>query len=407
MKLKASVAILLMNLFQLSSYSQWIKLDSLESAIMDVFLAGNKLFACTATTGVYTSIDSGLNWNTSNVGLTNLNTRVLSVKDDLLVLGTNSGIFKSENFGSSWMIASNGIPNTMVSDILIRADSIIIATYGDGIYLSLDNCQSWYPINNGLIDLYKSCLLINGTRLYVGTQYAGSGIYVSDDNGLNWIPKNNGVPLMPYSTDKLVDITSFTKIGQTIFASTYGCGILKSDDNGENWIQLSVLNTYAWIIFSENETLLTGHSGAGVCRSADFGNSWSFVNEGLQGMFDKEIMTFCTFYKYIFTGSAWSGNIFRRLSSELIVGTQDKIELIKIHIAPNPVALRSKFIGYLSENGDMILLIYNVSGNLIRKINNFQPSLFELSRSDFASGLYFFHFSGSRNKEYYGKFIIE
>jgi photosystem II stability/assembly factor-like uncharacterized protein len=318
--------------------AQWIAVDSIESAVLNISTSGGKLFVCSATSGIYISADSGVTFNPSNNGLANLNTRVIRTKDSLLILGTNQSIYKSIDLGTTWILSSNGVPantGSNVEDIIFKGDSILVATYGNGIFCSTDYCQNWFTLNNGFTDLYRSCLFVNGNRLFTGTKFGGSGIYISDDNGLSWVPKNNGVPTMFGNPNKYVDITAFTNIGPTIFASTLGGNILKSEDNGENWNILANPNNYQWTIFSSGWTLLAGHDGVGVSRSDDSGNSWNFENEGLISINDKDIRTFCILGSYIYTGG-WSQKVFRRPVNEIISGIQENHERKNIVVYPNP-----------------------------------------------------------------------
>ncbi len=313
--------------FGLPSQARWIMTDSVDSPIVDIKAANGRLFICTAASGFYVSYDSGYNFISSNNGLENLNTRQLLIKDSMLVLGTNNSIYKSLDFGDSWILSSDGFPtggtHSNVEGIVCKGDSIFVATYGNGVYCSLNDCQDWFPINNGFIDLYRSCLFLHGDRLFTGTAYGGSGIYISDDAGQTWVQKNEGVPKSIFNPDKYVDITSFTNIGSSIFASTHEANILKSDDNGETWERLSAPNNFIWIVINFNDMLLCGHDGTGVSKSFDSSNSWFIINEGFETTSDMTINSLYVYGSYLYAGTS-SHKIFRRPVNELLTGIRDQ-----------------------------------------------------------------------------------
>jgi photosystem II stability/assembly factor-like uncharacterized protein len=394
--------------FSLTVHAQWIVVDSLNSSVNKISTSGSKLYVCSVTTGVYISTDSGYSFNSSNNGITNLNTRIILAKDSLLVLGTNQSIYKSIDFGTSWQLASNGFPANMgsnVEDIKFKGDSILVAAYGNGIFCSTDYCQTWVTLNNGFTDLYRSCIFVNGNRLFAGSKAGGSGIYISDNNGANWIQKNNGVPRMWTDPTKYVDITSFTKIGLTIFASTFGGNTLLSDDNGENWSILSNPNNYQWTIFGTGWTLLTGHNGTGVCRSDDLGINWTIENEGLITLDDKDIQTFCMFGGYIYAGGR-PGVIFKRPVSQLITGNKEKNYKTNVLVYPNPVSDPSKIIIPSSLSEKYTLEIYNNEGICIKILSGLEATQLEVRKSEFLNGIFFFRITGSDKGSYVGKFIV-
>ena len=408
MKYKLFLLILIPFFCSLITYAQWSAVDSVNSAISNISTSTGKLYVCSVTTGIYISSDSGNTFIPSNNGLPNLNTRVILAKDSLLVLGTNQQIYKSTNYGSSWSLASNGFPSnggSNVECIIFKGDSILVATYGNGIFCSLDFCQTWFTLNNGFTDLYRSCLFVNGNRLFAGTMYAGSGIYVSDNNGSSWVPKNNGVPKMWANPSKYVDITAFTEIDQAIFATTSGGNILKSVDNGESWNMLNNPNNYQWTIFTSGWTLLAGHEGVGVSRSDDLGNSWNFENDGLITLDDKDIRTFCILDSYIYTGG-WSHKIFRRPVSEIVSSISENNSRIKIVVYPNPISDQSKIIIPHSFAKKYTLEIYNNEGICIKTLSGLEVNQFELQKSEFGNGIYFFRITGSEKGSFCGKFIV-
>jgi len=391
----------------ISTQAQWIELDSLESPIVHITSLDGRLYVCTATNGIYISSDNGNSFQISNNGLDNLNTREILALDSLLILGTNNSIYKSMDQGESWVLSSNGFPSSdsNVEDIIKKGDSIFVATYGNGILCSIDFCESWFPLNNGFSDLYRSCLVVVGTRIFTGTQYGGSGIYISDNGGLSWEQKNEGVPLNLYNPNKYVDIQSFTNVNETIFASTFGGNVLQSIDYGESWTSLNCPNNYVWKVKNIENTIFCGHNGVGISKSSDLGNSWEIINEGLITNFDKDIRTFCKLGEYIYTGS-WSRKVFRRPVSEVITHTSEQKTETDLIIYPNPITDKSIIDIPYNEGEYFIIEIYNETGYCEKKeYCSFRKQMI-IRKNDFKSGIHFIRVLYPNKKTLIGKFIV-
>ena len=59
---------------------------------------------------------------------------VLSHESNTIWVGTDIGLFESNDNGSTWHIASNGLPQVCVYDMHVVGDQIVVATHGRGIW---------------------------------------------------------------------------------------------------------------------------------------------------------------------------------------------------------------------------------------------------------------------------------
>lgn len=90
---------------------------------------------------VYVTKDLGANWTdltgTGATGLPDVPVRSLvinPVRSDLIYVGTEIGIFASEDAGATWQLPHGGPANVSVDELFWRGGYLAAATYGRGIY---------------------------------------------------------------------------------------------------------------------------------------------------------------------------------------------------------------------------------------------------------------------------------
>jgi hypothetical protein len=396
--------------FSINSHAQWVCLDTVSYYIEDIATSNGNIYLCVLYSGFNISSDSGYTFQPSNTGLPNLFPKKVIARDSLLILATDNSIYKSINHGGMWTLASYGLPGPYgfnIKDIMFRGDSILLASWGSGVYCSLDFCETWFPINNGLIGSSYASLFANGNRLFVGSYYEnyfGSAIYVSDDNASTWIPKSTGIPF--YYPNQYPIITDFEKVGQTLFASTEGCNVLRSENNGESWLRKNTPCSTIVKLLSVNNDLICGTSGFGIIKSEDNGNSWSYINEGFDMPQDGSFDALCKFGPYIYAGSL-SGKIFRRPISELATSTPELFNKITCVVSPNPISNVSRIILANSARDKYSLEIFNIVGQCVLKSFGLDDNELVLRKSDFHPGHYIFRVSGGKQAAIFGKFIVK
>ena len=402
--MKKIIPFLLIDLFifiPLMMFSQWNKVDSLSSVAKDIQVSGNLLYVCTATDGVFVSIDSGFTFTPINIGLGNLNTRTLLIKDSIFLVGTNNSVYKSTNYGATWSLSNSGIPlspNSNVATMAFYGDSVFVGTISNGLFLSRDLGNTWIPVNNGLPNQSVGALFVYDSIIFAGMMTGG--VYVSTDNGNSWQQRNSGLPTSAW-------MTSFSIIGQTIFVSSDGHGIYKTSDFGLSWDYINPPNYFIWKTYSLGSTLLTCHDGTGISRTDDYGNSWVIMNEGLDPFpsADCDVLSINQLGDYVYIGS-WSRRIFRRSVTQLSTKVP-YLKKDKILFYPNPIVSCSSFI----LNNDMgkffNIEIFNTSGQLVEKKSKIKNDQLKICKLDFSEGLYFYIITDSENTIFKGSFIID
>lgn len=246
------------------------------------------LFACTYWAGVYVSKDNGENWTAVNSGLMNRLVNCLALAGKNLFAGTDNGVFRSSNDGTSWQYA--GLKGIEIAEIAVqssgdesRVNLFAGAHFDKGIFLSTDLGESWTEANQGITNLNIEALAVyedeaGFARLFAGAR--GLGISKSTDNGESWTKADSGLPpnRIPLS---------FAYNNSKMFVRT-DSGLFISSDYGNSWTDIGSglpVGQYGNKIFVSSDT--TGRMSIfagtvrGLYRSIDTGKSWIEVNSGL------------------------------------------------------------------------------------------------------------------------------
>jgi photosystem II stability/assembly factor-like uncharacterized protein len=186
----------------------------------DIVFDGSLAYMGSRGDGFYYTTNNGINWVQSNNGLNGNIIIPLIVNKSSIYLGTyssegNSGfVHRSTNQGKNWIVLNNGIPEVKISSIACRDNLLIVGTYGEGVYISTNNGDSWEEKNAGLYDgLNKNVLSlsINDEYVFIGTWGSIFRCKISDlITGIDEIQFfNNTLSLAPNPSTGTVHI-SFT-----------------------------------------------------------------------------------------------------------------------------------------------------------------------------------------------------
>ena len=110
---------------------------------------------------VYASTDLGLNWEDISGDLPDLpvNDIVLDPENPgFIYIGTDAGVFFTDNSGVQWHKLSDGLPNVAVCAMKIHNPSriLVVGTYGVSMYkLNLDDLVSVEDLNNDRSAVYQ------------------------------------------------------------------------------------------------------------------------------------------------------------------------------------------------------------------------------------------------------------
>ena len=179
-----------------------------------------KLYAYEDEIMYYTN-DLGSNWSEIS-----LPSQYCNMFNDLTIYNAqpyaaacgNGELVKLAN--NSWDLANNGLPTDReVNALAHSSDALYAYVYVHGMYVSKNNGQSWTKATNGLdTDRGIRSFAYQDKNIFVSTE---KGVYYTDDYGQKWNLLNDG--LINVNTSSIVILED------TLYVGTYGNGIWKYD----------------------------------------------------------------------------------------------------------------------------------------------------------------------------------
>lgn len=170
--------------------------------------------------------------------------------------GVEGGVYMSLDNAESWTRVSNGLPtladtNTVVTSLAVSGSNLFAGT-GHGVYLSTDNGTSWNKVSNGLTGIWVYALAVKGTELFAGT--LGQGVFRSNDNGTTWT-----------HTSLVKDVTSFAVVDTNLFVGTWCQGMYRLVNYDSTWKSIGLADMYI--------TSLTADEGY-LYAATDYNSVW-------------------------------------------------------------------------------------------------------------------------------------
>ncbi len=253
-----------------------------------------------ASGSVYSTTDSGVNWNEIYSPIRGANSIAISPDNpQIIFMGTDYGIEKTTNGGGSWQAANEGLAALVPYAITVSPDDpdtvyvkthqdIFVSFSGGNEWLALDHSDGTYPGGTDLaVDRFQ------GTQLYLTFECQGEFcIDTSPDGGATWNVVTSTLPLV--YTDKRCGSYVITPSphtpGQVLVGASltppnggeYSGIFYRSDDYGASWSYITLTQTIsritelAYDAFNPN-LIFAGTDGTGLWRSTDGGDNWAHV----------------------------------------------------------------------------------------------------------------------------------
>lgn len=280
----------------------------------------------TGSAGLYVTALDAPNWK--NVAWPNFSVRaaaaIFTSGEPKLLLGGPLGIVRPFTNRTGWQLLTDG-KMSEVMDIKVDPEhgQTVFAATTNGVYVSEDNGRTWQARNQGLLNLFVSCLLLDpkqDNRLWAGTE---AGLYESFNHGKDWaLLSFAGIPIRailrePESWPGIywvgteynglyesldggekfdevemgidsVSVYALAGGGATapIYAGLFEKGLYRASSPGENWAPMegsAQLGSVLSILpLEDRQTIFVGTHQNGVMRSTDYGQTWQSF--GLKGV---------------------------------------------------------------------------------------------------------------------------
>jgi photosystem II stability/assembly factor-like uncharacterized protein len=245
--------------------------------------------------GFFKSTDGGKTWReSSQLKEEALHSMTQSSKNpDMIVVGTNRGLYRSLNSGETWeqyqTAATPGLINIESLAIDPRNSDVIYAGTWYLPYKTSDGGRTWSNIKNGMIDDSDVFAIdIDPRNADHVIASACSGIYETENAGASW-RKVQGIPSQSRRTR---DILQHPSLAGVVFAGTTE-GFWRSTDGGKSWmlttskqLEINSISVHP----SNPQTVYIGTNNFGVMVSRDGGKNFVPTNGGFSGRFAYSIL---------------------------------------------------------------------------------------------------------------------
>ena len=142
------------------------------------------------------------------------------------------GLFKSTDGGYSW---KSSLPHLIIGPMAVNPihPDTLYATCGNGVFKSTNGGLSWSPSSAGIVGVNFYAIAVAPAA--PNTLYAASdqGLFVSMDGAATWRR------LMPALATSFTALAVDPRDAGIVYAGTYSHGVFRSADSGDSWASLS------------------------------------------------------------------------------------------------------------------------------------------------------------------------
>lgn len=235
-----------------------------------------------------------LAWEDISNGIVNVNAAWIDSRNpSKILIGTDRGVFKTEDGGSSWQAVLSGVNKKTNFIYVDNADKkLIYAACSSGLFFSRNQGKNWKRIYIGKTEQENNCssiVKLGEDELYLGTQ---AGIFHSRNNGRVWnkFPGTLGnLPILAMAADKTNRLIYAVAADGAYKISSPGqverifngvCAYFKHEETNsegpdvEEALEESGYQVNYVSIDSNNPEYVYLATNQGVVKSEDFGNTW-------------------------------------------------------------------------------------------------------------------------------------
>ena len=265
------------------------------------------LFLTTPTQGVFKSIDRGISWELHETGVelvpqTNFHFEDLTISsnyanDGTIFLATFEGLFRSTDFGNSWVELETRPPTLIMgvamSPAFAQDGLMLVSTYGGGLYVTEDAGANWRVSSTGVSSPYLYQVAIReklGSESPVLLTSHENHLLISQDKGYSWVEKEISSVLPGNCIASKMGVSPDYANDTTVYLGCRRDGIAVTHDAGETWSLVvdrhqlaegTITSIALSPDYAVDHTLMYSEHRGFFAKSSDEGLSWQNTQNGL------------------------------------------------------------------------------------------------------------------------------
>ena len=239
----------------------WNKAGTLNTnSIWSITNINNGIFIGTET-GLYKSVDNGNSFEPAGFEFQDVRNITADDEGNLYASVWGLGVFSSRDNGKTWQAINDGLNNLSVQNLIINSCFDIYAcTFGSGVVRYNTLTQKWDELKIGY-DYVWSIAKDSKGSLYAGTY--GNGLYRSTNNGESWKKLNNIGAKYIY--------TVIADKNDNIYLSSVANGVFISRDRGDSWQNMGMggFGISSMTVNQNSNVLLVGTTNGKVFKNTE------------------------------------------------------------------------------------------------------------------------------------------
>ncbi len=175
-------------------------------------------------------------------------------------------IYRSTDFGRTWLPLSTGLPaEAGVVALGRRGSQLLAATDNHGLFLSDERREKWHPIGRGLPD--RKITAVHAAEDTIIAGVFRHGVYVTRNNGETWTSLNDNLPNL--------NIRAIQSTLDGLLVAT-DAGIFKRAQDSRSW--KPVFTECQIVSLNPGHGKIVAGGVKGVLLSEDQGEHWRWIH---------------------------------------------------------------------------------------------------------------------------------
>jgi photosystem II stability/assembly factor-like uncharacterized protein len=144
-----------------------------------------------------------------------------------------TGLSRSDDWGSSWANASDGLPDAPTTALLVvpASPETLYAIVGGRIWASVDGARTWASTGAGISTLSVDALGLDATNSARLWAVGANGLFRSDDRGASWKAVGRRLP------EPNITVHGITATEEAVVVAT-DRGLYRSINGGAGWMPI-------------------------------------------------------------------------------------------------------------------------------------------------------------------------